>query len=289
MKRLRLISFIILLCAIASVAYIRVKHGRGIDNIKPVITMEEDSLKVSVEDGPEVLLAGVTATDNKDGDVTDTLTIDNISNFQDGKRYVTIAAFDRSNNVSKAVREIEYKDYRSPHFDITEPMVFRTGETRFLAHTTANDIIDGDITGKIHFKDETDIYSDTGGSYDAVLQVKNSAGDIASLPLTIKITSGNEDLKPSVLLKHYVRYIKVNHKINYSKLVDKVQFYGRNYKPVDGEGIGEKTISWNLISIDDSAVNYQEPGMYTVTYKVTMKERDEDVVGTTELIVIVEE
>lgn len=289
MKRLRIISFIILLCAIASVAFIRVKHGQGIDNIKPTITMDKDSLVISVKDGEDVLLAGITAEDNKDGDVTESLTIDNISNFQDGKRYVTIAAFDSSNNVSKVTREITYKDYRSPHFDITEPMVFHTSDTKYLENVTANDIIDGDITGKIHFKDETEILSDTGGVYDAVLQVKNSTGDTASLPISIKVSSGNEDPKPSVVLKHYVKYTKVNHKVDYRKLIDRVEFYNRKYKPVNGVGIGEKTISWDLLRVDDSEVNYSEPGMYTVKYKVTMEERDEDVVGTTDLIVIVEE
>ena len=142
MKRLRILSGLILLAAISLVVYIRVLHGRNNDTIAPAITMESNELTISVQDDESVLLEGITAQDNRDGDVTDSLTVDNISTFnRDGKRYVTIAAFDSSNNVGKATREITYKDYRPPHFDITEPMVFSIGSTKYFGAITANDVL----------------------------------------------------------------------------------------------------------------------------------------------------
>lgn len=290
MKRLRILSLIILLVAIGSVVYIRVKHGQANDSIAPVISMEKKEIKVSVEDGDDVLLEGITAKDNKDGDVSSTVTIDNISSFNgDGKRYVTVAAFDTSNNVGKATREITYKDYRPPHFDITEPLEFGKGTTTFLKDVTASDILDGDITNGIHFEDNTAIYSDTPGEYEAKIQVKNSAGDLASLPITIKIMDTTYNTKPSVKLKHYVRYTKKNKTVDYRKLIDCVMVGGREYKVVDGDDITNKSIGRDRIHIDDENVNYKKKGNYKVEYKITMEEGEDTVTGKTYLLVVVED
>lgn len=290
MKRLRILSGLILLVAIALVVYIRVLHGRTNDNIAPTINMEENEITISVQDDERVLLEGVTAKDNRDGDVTDSLTVDNISTFnRDGKRYVTIAAFDKSNNVGKATREITYKDYRPPHFDITEPMTFAIGTTKYFSAITANDVLDGDVTGNIHFEDNTRFYSSEVGDYDVKIQVKNSAGDVASLPLTITIVDKSYDEKPKVHLKHYVRYTKKNKKIDYKKLMDYVYIGNRQYKLVKGDEIGIETIGRDKIRINDDGVNYEKAGIYDVTYKLTLEQGEEKVTGTTKLIVVVED
>lgn len=291
MKRLRIISFIILLAGIASVGYLRVRHGQSSDGIAPSITMDEKKITISVKDEEDVLLQGITAKDNKDGDVTDTLVVDNISTFNgEGKRYVTIAAFDTSNNVGKVTREVEYSDYRAPHFDVTAPFVFSKNENRFLDNITANDVIDGDLTGGIHFADNTSIYSDTPGEYEAKIQVKNSAGDTATLPITLKIVESLYDEKPSVILKHYVRYIQKGQKIDYKKLMDGAVIHGREYELKGGEEVDDKTVGRDLIRINDEDVNYDKAGIYHVTYKIRVPDGQEDTItGTTQLTVIVED
>ena len=56
------------------------------------------------------LLEGVTATDEKDGDVTDSLMIENIfPNDDHTSASVVYAARDSHNNVSKATRRVNYK------------------------------------------------------------------------------------------------------------------------------------------------------------------------------------
>ena len=56
------------------------------------------------------LLEGVTATDEKDGDVTDSLMIENIfPNDDHTSASVVYAAKDSHNNVSKATRRVNYK------------------------------------------------------------------------------------------------------------------------------------------------------------------------------------
>lgn len=290
MIRLRMLSVLILLSAIASILYIRVIHGRNNDNIAPNISMDKTEIAISVEDDESVLLEGVAARDNRDGDVSDSLTIDNISTFNsEGKRYVTFAAFDNSNNVGKATREITYTDYRPPHFDITEPMTFPIGATKYFESITANDVLDGDVTGNIHFEDNTRFYSSDPGEYDVVIQVKNSAGDVASLPLTISILDKTYDEKPRVHLKHYVRYTKKGVKLDYKNLADCVYLGNRRYELEDGDDVEDDTIGRDKIRINDDGVNYEKAGIYTVNYKLTMEQGDEKVTGTTRLIVVVED
>ena len=290
MTRLRFLSAFILLSAIASVLYIRVIHGRTSDSIAPVITMDNTEISISVNDDENVLLEGVTAKDNRDGDVSDSLTVDNISTFnREGKRYVTIAAFDSSNNVGKKTREITYTDYRPPHFDITEPMIFSIGATKFFDNITANDVLDGDVTGNIHFEDNTRFYSSEPGDYNVVIQVKNSAGDVSSLPLTISIMDKAYDEKPRVHLKHYIRYTRKNVKLDYKKLMDCVYIGNRKYELVGGDDVEDETIGRDRIRINDDGVNYEKAGTYTVNYKLTVEQGDEKVTGTTKLIVVVED
>ena len=109
MRRLRICSVIILLCSILLFGYCKIRQIQREDRIPPVIQMNDKEIKVSINDGEEALLKGVIAKDAKDGDVSDSLLIDNISDFlEDGSRFVTIAAFDQNENVAKAVRKISY-------------------------------------------------------------------------------------------------------------------------------------------------------------------------------------
>lgn len=67
---------------------------------------------VTYEEGSDTapLLEGVTATDEKDGDVTDSLMIENIfPNDDHTSASVVYAAKDSHNNVSKATRRVNYK------------------------------------------------------------------------------------------------------------------------------------------------------------------------------------
>lgn len=58
------------------------------------------------------LLAGVTATDAEDGDVTASLLVEGISGRNDdGTVQVTYAAFDSNHHVTKATRAVRYTDY----------------------------------------------------------------------------------------------------------------------------------------------------------------------------------
>lgn len=81
------------------------------DRKGPEIELPADG-GVTYEEGSDTapLLEGVTATDEKDGDVTDSLVIENIfPNDDHTSASVVYAAKDSHNNVSKATRRVNYK------------------------------------------------------------------------------------------------------------------------------------------------------------------------------------
>ena len=88
------------LMVIAAVLYL------GQDRTAPVISYGPDSL--AYEEGMEesLLLAGVTAQDERDGDVTESLMVEKISETSNGNVIITYVAKDRSDNVGKASRTV---------------------------------------------------------------------------------------------------------------------------------------------------------------------------------------
>ena len=81
----------------------------GRDRKGPVIQVPAE--QISYREGAETkeLLKGVTAMDDRDGDVSDSLLVEKVLPFDDGSTaQVIYAAMDKSNNVTKAYRSVEY-------------------------------------------------------------------------------------------------------------------------------------------------------------------------------------
>lgn len=297
MRRLYLLSIVLLIASIGFAAYLKVTEYGLEDLTAPVISMDTEEIAISVEDSDDEILRGVTATDDRDGDVTDSLIVDSLSNFtEDGRRFVTIAAFDSSNNVAKATKTIRYTDYHAPRLAITEPMVFRTGVNEFLEAVSAKDVLDGDITNMVKFSDNTTVYTNDEGLYSVQLQVRNSAGDTAFVPFTLEI---NNDLSSArVVLKQYIKYTKVDKPIKYEDYIDYVAINGKEWKIVEGNTYEDQEIGRKRIKINSKNVDYSKPGTYEVEYKVdsttynsngdVMNKVEEDDMATIRLIVVVE-
>ena len=109
MRRYRWLVLLILLASIGAFGYFSHEYYQNLDTLGPSITIEEENIEVSVNDPEEVLLAGITAYDAKDGDVTDTLGIESMSEFTEGTtRTINVVAFDNDGHVAKESREITY-------------------------------------------------------------------------------------------------------------------------------------------------------------------------------------
>ena len=109
MKKLRIFSVLLLLAAAAVFGAFRI-YEKGIeDHDAPVIACQTDLISVSVSDGEEKLLEGVTANDSREGDLTSRVVVQDISEMQeDGTRQITYAVSDSRGNVGYASRKMQY-------------------------------------------------------------------------------------------------------------------------------------------------------------------------------------
>lgn len=92
------------LCVVASLGIVFMWNEQ--DRVPPTITISDNPIEY-VEDDIDSLLTGVTAHDDRDGDVSDSIYIKVSMSKELNKVYVTYYAKDSSNNVSKAMREVE--------------------------------------------------------------------------------------------------------------------------------------------------------------------------------------
>lgn len=263
------------------------------DTSGPEITMDSDSVTISINSTSEDILTGVKASDHKDGDVTDTLVVEGVSNFiEKGRREATIAAFDSDNNVTKVKRTVIYNDYESPRFSLTEPLRFSiNGNESFTGTLTVMDCLDGDLTDNITIRIVGDSAVGQAGNYDFVFQVVNSAGDLAELPVTLEYYDPSEDNScPKVVLSDYLVYISKGQKVQPWDYVTGIQIMGREYdlEELDEyESGGEENGFYTRDDIQISnPVDTNTPGTYEIVYSM---DGEEGYQSHIRLIVIVEE
>ena len=271
------------------------------DTTPPKITAASDVLEVSVSAGETELLAGVTAEDNADGDVTDRVLIEGITGLNDqSEATITYAAFDKAGNVSKTTRTLKYSDYHSPVFGQSKSLTFAAGNSSdILSYMSASDVIDGDISSRV----KGTLVSDTGSlSYPGVHQVEfrvtNSMGDTQYITLPVEIYE-NGAYNASVLLTDYLIYLQKdaefdpkdylgsltagNNTYSLTNQTSRTRVYVNHY--VDPAANTTPYIS--IINVDiENDVDTSIPGVYSVIYEASY----EDIyTGYARLNVVVEE
>lgn len=285
MKKLKLVSFVIFCISLAASLIFWFTQVRKGDRIGPVITMDQQELTVGLNATDEDFLQGVKAVDENDGDVTDSLVVESVSNFLGGgRRLVVYAAVDRHNNVSRANRIVQYEGYTSPKFHLKEPLCFESGgaskNEELLKNLTVKDKIDGDLSNQIKILTNSVVDLYTPGEYPVKLQVSNSAGDTVSFQATIHVYDATDRSEiPFIHLKKYLVYTKKGDKLDAASYISKVCMGGDYDSDVPGD------IDNSKVKIKDE-VDYDTPGSYEITYSVKSgKSRT----GTVRLIVIVTE
>lgn len=251
MRTLKTILIICLVLVTAAFAAGQVYSRVVTDTVPPVITLDSDSITVSVEDGRDALLRGVTASDAKDGDLTGQIIVSGVSKLiSNNTAKVSYMVFDKAGNMASATRYVVYSDYHRPRFMLITPLVYSLGETvSITGRLQAQDAVDGDITSSIRVL-SSDIISSTEGVYNLTLQVINSLGDTAqvTLPVTIRAEADGDS---AVNLRRYLVYVGLGD-----------NFEPRNYI----ESVSAGSVSDVRI---DSNVDTQSAGCYLVTYTVT--------------------
>ena len=294
MYLLRRCSRLLLIATLAAFAFFLYTNRAGVDNRGPGISVKEPLLEISVEDPEEALLEGVTASDPTDGDVTDSVEVENISTFySDKKRLVTYVAFDSDGHVARATRELHYSDYESPRFFLEEPLQYLPGSVNLKV--SARDCLDGDITSAIKLVSDDVITTAQPGSYKATFQVANSAGDVSSLPVTIEILDKSMQGAPSIHLSTYLDYVPLGSAFDPYAYVESVMIGNREYRVVPGEGNynrndvdrdEEIVVGTEMVPVRNP-VNTSEPGTYRVTYSITIDRGHTDVVTSSASLYIV--
>ena len=178
-----------------------------VDLTPPVISFDSDIVEVRVGTAEDTLLAGVTALDDRDGDVTDEVMIKGVSQLitADSAR-ITYIAFDSSNNMATASRTIRYTNYEKPRFALSAPLIFPTGgQVSILDQLTAQDVVDGDLSDSIRVTTQN-VEVSRAGIYTVTVQVTNSLGDVESLPLKVVMTDSART-SPRVALSSYIVYL----------------------------------------------------------------------------------
>jgi hypothetical protein len=268
----------------------RVKDYITSDFTAPVIHADSDSMQVSVTADESELLVGMTAVDNLDGDVTDTLVVVSKSKFiSKGTLRVNYAAFDKNNNVGIAARYLTYTDYHSPRFSMSQPLRYPNGNTNnnYLKYITASDCLDGNITQQIKINfGNTESTGNTSTRQKMYIQVTNSAGDTSSLELWASFEDYNSYSTPAPALTDYIIYTTPGVRPDYNSYIKGVWNGGSVRSFADA-----KFDQANDVRISDIAVNYNSPGVYTATYQLSREEKDgsgRTAFGSATMIVVVE-
>lgn len=187
-KGFNIILILLIAACVAAFFGYRVLDNLRTDTQPPEIILEENIPEISVFDDRDALLQGVTATDKKDGDVTDLLVVERVSlQNADGSILVSYAAFDRSGNVAKAQREARYTDYRSPKLTLSDPLLFPYNSNFDVLNVVgAQDALDGDIQHRVRATLLEGSAINELGIHNVRFQVTNSLGDMVSYVLPVE-------------------------------------------------------------------------------------------------------
>lgn len=250
-KILLIVAFVLVAIAAGTLAVWHYTHD---DVSAPVFTSDFDLLEVSVKAEEQQLCAGLHAYDNIDGDITDRIMVKSVSPLiNNTDAIVTYLVFDNASNAATYTRTIRYADYRVPHFSLSQPLVYSVGDkVTLLDRLTAYDVIEGDISSRILLTN-TRVSNTVAGSYPITVQVTNSAGDTAMLPLTVRV-EGLSASAPTLRLRDYLLYVEPGAEINWRSYISDVR------DPLVGSG-NKSQVVCNTDSVD-----LETPGVYEVYY-----------------------
>ena len=283
-----LFLILILVCLIVFLGY-RAWDAIRTDTQPPEISLSTVTPELPVGDSKDVLLQGISATDKQDGNVTDSLVIEDIHLLDStGRLSVSYAAFDKSGNVTKAQQEAHFTDYVAPRFTLKTPLLYRSGTSfDILNNIGATDLFDGDLQHRIRATAMDSNSISTPGTHDVQFQLTNSLGDTAIIVLPVEVYDPLS-YPASVTLNSYLVYMKVGDSFKPADYLDTFTLSGKTTSLN-----GRLPNNFSLQTIGD--VQTSTPGVYTVQYLVTYNEKslsnsfaDRTYTGYSKLVIIVE-
>ena len=283
MKRINALLLMVLAVAVGLFAsYYLWVHNR-LDTVGPVMTIEDGLLEISVKDPEEALMQGIRAMDDRDGDVTASILVESVYGISDDNvTTVTYAAFDRAGNVTKIQRQVRYKDYEHPRFELYCSMTFTYGSGfDLLEHIGARDVIEGNISRRVHATLISDTKGITAqGRHRVKLQVTNNLGDTVEMVMPVEVFDP-EWYVADVELKQYMIYLERG-----------AEFEPRDYLKgflLRGEVIDvSPTVPADIELEIANPVDTNVPGVYEVSYILSKSLNLNTYSGIARLVVVVE-
>lgn len=255
MKIFRIVMSVIFILTSVVFVFSFVADKINTDASAPKITIDSEVIEVSIKDGEDELLKGVTAFDNKDKDITDKIIVESVSSFTEpGTCRVTYAVCDSDNNVASVTRKLRYIDYTSPKFSMKDDLCFSLYERMNISDIIeADDCILGDISDDIVLT-SVDYTSSVAGVFKLEATITNDKGDTATLELPLVVEDSSVSA-PKIVLKEYLVYAKKGDKLNFKKYIDSVN-------ASNGDDVSD-TVYY------ETDMNTQVPGTYSVHYYAT--------------------
>lgn len=284
MKRNGLLIGLLAVCLLLFGVYLF--YDRWVSDTTPpqiTVTEAEQMLCVSVKDDRQALLQGVSATDDRDGDVTQWILVESVGQLNDADQVVvTYAAFDRGGNVSKAQRTVQFTDYTGPRFTLRQPLVFSTSSWfDVLQYIGAEDALDGDIRHRVKatLLDERAITDE--GVHNVRFRVTNDLGDTEELVIGVEVYPAGK-YNASLTLTDYLVYLPVGAEFSPEDYLSGFTIYGQTLSLADG-------LPEELQLQTSGLVNTSIPGVYPVAYTVSWERSNQLYAGYSKLIVVVED
>lgn len=204
----------------------------------PKIAMEQMSLTYVDGEAKEPLLAGVSAYDKKDGDVTASLMIKDITVMNSGDTArVTYAARDKHNNITEAYRVVTYisseENYSEPEYEETEEI----DEIELTEEESTEELEETPVEEEIEEPVQEEQVDEPAPQEEKKEEPKKEEA------------KKDDDKTPKITLKQ--KSVNIN--------------VGQTFNPSDYIKTKE-----NVSSIEiDGAINVMAPGTYPLTFKVT--------------------
>ncbi len=167
-----------------------VNGGGSTDNEPPVITINGDN-PMTIYVGDNFSDPGATATDNKDGNLTNNIQSSGyVDNWNEGTYTITYTVSDAAGDQATATRTV----YVEPAPDTDPPVITLNGDNPMTINVgdnfndpgaTASDAVDGNLTGSIQTSGTVQTWNE--GTYTITYTVLDAAGNQSTATRTVNV------------------------------------------------------------------------------------------------------
>ncbi|MBC1919603.1 DUF5011 domain-containing protein, partial [Listeria booriae] len=155
----------------------------------PVITASDKTLKKGGSFDP---MAGVTASDTEDGDVTGNITVtaNDVNVNQEGTYHVTYSVTDSDDNTTTKTITVTVTSNNAPVITAADKTLKKGASFDPMAGVSASDTEDGNMTDKVSVT-ANDVDTSVEGTYHVTYSVTDSDGNTTTKTITVTVSSNN--------------------------------------------------------------------------------------------------